>query len=155
MEIRDATPLDDEALARLFADYAQAFADDLGDQDVVGEGRVARDRYRQGALLVAEVKGVVAGCVAYEPWGNDAEGRPRARMKRMFVDPAFRGQGVGRALAEAILDRARANGSASMCLDTTASMQAATALYRRLGFTPFQPDYEAPCRDTVYLARDL
>lgn len=155
MEIRDAVPADDDALARLFADYAAAFAYDLGDQDVVGEGRVARDRYADGALLVAEVDGTVAGCVAYEPWGEDAEGRRRARMKRMVVDAGFRRQGIGGALAEAIMARARGDGNGTLCLDTTRSMQAATSLYLRLGFTPFDPDYEAPCRGTVYLAREL
>ncbi len=148
--LRPAAAGDDAAIARLFAEYHAAFAFELGEQDVAAEGHTARDYYAQGALLVAEVCGQVVGCVAYEPWGEG-----RARMKRMYVPPSQRGKGLGRALATAIMDRARANGYRTMVLDTTAAMAAATRLYESLGFAPFEPDYVAPCRGTVYLARQL
>ncbi len=148
--VRPAAPADDDRIADLFAEYQEAFAFDLGDQDVAAEGRQARTFYASGALLVADINGEVAGCVAYEPWGDG-----RARMKRMFVSPRHRGHGLGRALAMAIMDRARADGHAVMVLDTTAAMAAATELYRSLGFEEFEPDYVAPCRETVYLSRPL
>ncbi len=151
MHVRPAEPRDDDALAALFAQYQEEFRYELGDQDVAAEGRRARAYYEGGGVLVAEADGgAVLGCVAFEPWGEG-----RCRMKRMFVPPAGRGRGVGRALAEAVLDAARAAGFETMVLDTSKPMAAARALYRGLGFAPFAPDYEAPCREVEYLALRL
>lgn len=149
-QVRPATPADDAHLAGFFAAYHDEFREALGDQDVTGEGRQARGYYADGAVLVAQVGSDVVGCVAYQPWGEG-----RARMKRMYVLPARRGTGVGRLLAEAIVDAARRDGYRTMVLDTTEAMGAATALYRRLGFEPFEPDYVAPCVGTVYLSKRL
>jgi putative acetyltransferase len=150
VEIRKATAADDEAIAELFAGYAEAHAADLGNQDVVDEGRHARRKYAGGALMVAEDQGTILGVVAYEPWGA-----ARARMKRMYVPPANRGQGIGRKLADAILLRAARDGHTEMVLDTSGPMIAATALYEGMGFAEFKPDYEAPGADVVYLQRSL
>lgn len=158
--MREAGPSDDAALAAFFAAYHGEFRHELGEQDVTGEGRRARAYYAGGAVLVAVEGGEVVGCVAYEPWGKGRphlDGHPvrRARMKRMYVPPTHRGRGLGRVLAEAVMERARREGYDAMVLDTTGPMDAATRLYRDLGFTGFEPDYEAPCRGTLYLARAL
>ncbi len=146
MHIRPATPTDDAALATLFAAYAEEFGYELGDQDLVSEGQAARATYAAGALLVAAEDGGILGCVGYEPWGEG-----RARMKRMFVPGAHRGKGLGRALAHGIVGKARHDGYKEMVLDTSKPMAAATALYQSMGFEPFEPDYEAPCREVLYL----
>lgn len=148
--IRHAHQGDDIIVSALIADYAASFAYELGDQDVVGEGMRAREYYDAGALLVADRDGEVVGCVAYEPWGEG-----RCRMKRMYVPEDARGQGIGRRLAEAVMDEARKEGYKTMVLDTTQGMQAARKLYASLGFEEWSPDYEAPCRGTVYMRRDL
>ncbi len=151
MHVRPAEPRDDQVLADLFVEYGQAFAYEVGDQDLAVEGMRAREAYRSGALLVAEdAGGAVLGCVAFEPWGEG-----RARMKRMFVAPEHRGKGVGCVLAESIVAAARDAGHGVMVLDTSQSMKAARALYRGMGFAPFEADYEAPCRDVAYLALKL
>lgn len=150
MLIRPATAADDAALTALFAAYAEEHAYSLGDQDVVGEGLAARERYADGALLVADDGGDVVGCVAYEPWGEG-----RARMKRMFVPAEHRGKGLGRSLAYGIVGKARHDGYKEIVLDTSRPMEAATALYRSMGFEPFEPDYEAPCREVLYLRLGL
>ena len=149
MKVRRATPADDAAIADLFAVYAKEFAHNLGAQDVVGEGRHAREYYG-GNVFVADHGGRVLGCVAFEPWTP-----PRCRMKRMIVHPDGRGRGFGRMLAEAALQEATVAGYTEMCLDTTKPMVAATALYRSLGFEEFTADYEALCNDVFYLRRDL
>ncbi len=132
----------------MFRDYASEFAYELGAQDVVSEGREALEKYGSG-LLVADDGGVV-GCVAFEPWGEG-----RCRMKRMFVPEVHRGRGIGRRLAEAIMVHASAAGFREMVLDTSGPMVAATALYRSLGFEPFEPDYTAPCNEVLYFRRAL
>ena len=93
----------------------------------------------QGALLLAEVEGAVAGCVALRPLDGDA-----CEMKRLYARPAFRGCGVGRALTTAIMAEARRIGYARMRLDTLPVMTEAQALYQRLGFTEIPPLREHP-----------
>ena len=149
-EIRAAHANDDIAVSALIAESAAHFQHELGEQDVVGEGMRAREYYDKGGLFVADIGGSVVGCVAYEPWGEG-----RCRMKRMYVLEDARGQGIGRALADAVIEEARAQGYGVMVLDTTESMTAAQALYRKIGFKDWDPDYEAPCRDTVYMRMEL
>ena len=61
----------------------------------------------------------------------------------------------GRALAEAVVNGARDAGAKVMVLDTTQGMTEARGLYASMGFAEWEPDYEAPCRDTVYMRMDL
>jgi ribosomal protein S18 acetylase RimI-like enzyme len=55
-------------------------------------------------------------------------------MKRMFVDPQFRGKGIGRALATRLIEVAREAGYTRMRLETSRMQIAAQGLYRSLGF---------------------
>jgi len=63
-------------------------------------------------------------------------------MKRMFVYTQFHGKGVGRALAEALINEARALGYRTMRLDTSVRQSEAKSLYHRLGFQRIEPYYE-------------
>ncbi|HYC33116.1 MAG TPA: GNAT family N-acetyltransferase [Gemmatimonadales bacterium] len=92
-----------------------------------------------GALLLATVEGAPAGCVALRDLGGGV-----CEMKRMFVYPDRHGQGVGRALGEAVLNEARALGHHTMRLDTSIRQAEAIGLYRRLGFHDIEPYYELP-----------
>ena len=93
----------------------------------------------RGQLLLATVADQPAGCVALrEIDGTSCE------MKRMFVYPDRQGQGVGRALAEAVIRDARALGYQRMLLDTSIRQAEAQALYRRLGFRDIAPYYDLP-----------
>ncbi|HSJ32546.1 MAG TPA: GNAT family N-acetyltransferase [Longimicrobiales bacterium] len=92
-----------------------------------------------GQLLLATRDAEPAGCVALR--GID---RYTCEMKRMFVYPDMQGGGVGRALAEAVLEEARRLGYSSMVLDTSIRQEEAQRLYRRLGFQQTEPYYELP-----------
>jgi GNAT superfamily N-acetyltransferase len=93
----------------------------------------------RGRLLLATVADQPAGCVALRE--IDAT---QCEMKRMFVYPGRQGQGVGRALAEAVIRDARALGYERMLLDTSIRQAEAQALYRRLGFRDIAPYYDLP-----------
>ena len=84
-----------------------------------------------GVLLLATVSAKAAGCVGLRPF-------PRKRtceMKRLYVAPEFRGNELGGALIEAIVQAGRRLGYECMRLDThLATMGAAVKLYRRFGF---------------------
>jgi putative acetyltransferase len=93
-----------------------------------------------GTLIVAVVDGAPAGCVALRPESDDA-----AEMKRLYVRPAYRGLGLGRALAEAVMSAARSLGYFRIRLDTVApSMRSAVELYQAMGFQEIAPYTDNP-----------
>jgi ribosomal protein S18 acetylase RimI-like enzyme len=102
-------------------------------------------------LLACAAGGEAAGCVAlHRLEGSICE------MKRLYVRPAFRGQGVGRALADAVIAEARTIGYQRMRLDTVADkMQTAVAMYRALGFREIPSYRENPMPHTLYMELDL
>jgi putative acetyltransferase len=95
-----------------------------------------------------------AGCCALRPLDN-ADYPNAAEMKRLYVRPGFRGLGLGRHLAEAILDAARGAGYACVLLDTLDDMESARTLYEDLGFEEVPPYYHNPVAGSHYLKVDL
>jgi GNAT superfamily N-acetyltransferase len=80
-----------------------------------------------------------AGCVALRMVAPDT-----AEMKRLYVRPAHRGRGLGRALAERAIAAAREAGCARIVLDTLPQMREAQAMYAWLGFRPIGPYLREP-----------
>jgi GNAT superfamily N-acetyltransferase len=76
-------------------------------------------------------------------------------MKRLFVRPAFRGQRLGRWLAERAIQEARLVGYTTMRLDTLPRMQSAIRLYEALGFVRCAAYYDTPLPDTVFMELQL
>lgn len=91
----------------------------------------------KGSLLIAYRGGQPAGCVALHDLGDGI-----AEMKRMFVPPAFRGLGVGRALADRVMADAKAAGYRRMRLDTGKRQSEAIRLYEATGFRRIPPYYD-------------
>ncbi|GLZ14798.1 N-acetyltransferase [Actinomadura sp. NBRC 104425] len=107
------------------------------DSGYVPELRDARARAEDTELLVAELAGEVVGSVAYCPPGSRyaaLAGVDEAEFRMLAVVERARGRGVGRALVEACLDRARAAGLSGLRLVTQHNMPAAHRLYERMGF---------------------
>ncbi|MFO1027851.1 MAG: GNAT family N-acetyltransferase [Acetobacteraceae bacterium] len=142
------------AVRRLFQAYADSLGVDLGYQDFAAELATLPGKYAApgGALLLARMaQGEPAGCVALRPLPFDG----CCEMKRLYVAPAGRGSGVGRALAEAVVAAARQRGYREIRLDTLPFMQAAMALYESLGFVEIAPYYDTPIAGTRFLALPL
>ena len=87
-----------------------------------------------GRLALAMVEGQPAGCIALRRLNER-----RAEVKRLYVRPAFRGPGLGRALLEWVMAEARAAGYSEMVGDTMPVMRDALALYDRMGFERCEP----------------
>jgi ribosomal protein S18 acetylase RimI-like enzyme len=151
-----ASPSELEAVRAIFREYAQGLGVDLCFQDFETELATLPGEYTppRGALLLAKVDGKLAGCCGLRPM--DAADYPNAaEMKRLYVRPGFRGLGLGRRLAEAVLDAARQSGYSSVLLDTLDDMEAARALYEDLGFEEIPPYYHNPIPGAHYLKADV
>ena len=141
-----------EAVRVIFQEYADSLSVDLGFQDFEYELTSLPGDYQapRGALLLAWVDGDVAGCCALRPIDN-VDYVNAAEMKRLYVRKAFRRFGLGRMLAEAILDAARMGGYSTVLLDTLDDMEAARTLYEDLGFEEVPPYYHNPYAGAHYL----
>jgi putative acetyltransferase len=123
-------------VAQLFREYAAGLGFSLDFQDFEEELERLPGPYAppRGALLLAEVEGQAAGCVGLRPLDPDS-----CEMKRLYVRPVCRGRGVGRRLAERVIEEGRSKGYRRMRLDTVPTMTEAIALYRGLGFSEIPP----------------
>ena len=121
---------------KLFGDYASALGISLDFQGFDQKLANFPGDYSlpDGSLLMALWEGEVAGCVALRKFANGI-----CEMKRLYTKPQFRSLGIGRALCEAIIVRARRIGYERMRLDTLPSMETARELYASLGFTEIEP----------------
>jgi ribosomal protein S18 acetylase RimI-like enzyme len=153
LTVREIDPDKDMGTVRaLFTEYAESLGFDLCFQgfDRELEGLPGEYTPPRGRLLIAEEGGEAAGCVALRELGEGV-----CEMKRLYVRPGFRGRGTGRELSEEIVRIARREGYGKMRLDTLASMEAATALYRSMEFREIGPYRYNPLGDAVYMELDL
>jgi len=153
MEIRTAVSASDFVQAReLFREYAAALEMDLCFQNFSQELESLPSMYGPpgGRLLLACEAEHPAGCVGLRRI-QDAT----CEMKRLYVRPGFRRQGLGRALAWNIVQAAVELRYTRMRLDTLSSMEAAIALYESLGFARIPPYYHNPSAQAVFMERAL
>jgi putative acetyltransferase len=152
-EILRASTLEQVAASRaLFEEYAAWTGLDLSFQGFDAELATLPGVYAppRGRLLLAQSDNGFAGCIALRPLEAGT-----CEMKRLYVRPAFRGQGVAKRLTEQVLTEGRTIGYRKMKLDTLPFMEGAIGLYKALGFLPCAAYYPTPLTDTLFLERDL
>jgi len=137
--IRAATDADVATLRTLLREYADGLGVDLSFQDFDAELADPLGFYE--LVLVAR-----GGCVALRRVDGGT-----CEMKRLYVRPAARGTGLGRALAGAVIAHARARGYERILLDTLPSMAEARSLYASLGFRKTEAYRYNPLEGTTYL----
>ncbi len=150
--ITPTTPGELEATRSIFGEYAAQLGIDLCFQNFDAELANLPGEYAapQGILLLANVKGAIAGCCAMRPL-HGVDYSDACEMKRLYVREAFRRLGLGRHLTEAIVDAARVAGYHHLLLDTLSDMESARALYADLGFEAIPPYYHNPVAGAHYL----
>jgi GNAT superfamily N-acetyltransferase len=137
----------------LFLEYAQSLGVNLCFQNFEEELAGLPGLYAppDGRLLLAEYEGQLAGCVALHRWEAGV-----CEMKRLYLRPSFRGKGLGRVIAEAIIAEARNIGYQGMRLDTIEPiMKDAVEMYRKLGFREIGPYRPNPIAGAMYMELQL
>lgn len=108
-----------------------------------------------GALLLAWKDGRPVACVALHEVRSERPGRRVCEMKRLYALPEARGLGLGRALAERIIEEARRIGYDAMRLDTLPVMREAIALYAAMGFREIHAYRHNPVPGVLFLELEL
>lgn len=136
----------------IFLEYQSAIKTDLCFQNFEEELSSLPGKYSppQGRLYLAFMDNKLVGCVGLRFFKEN-----QCEMKRLYVRPEFRGQNLGRILAEKIIKDAQKIGYKQMLLDTLTTMTSAIKLYRSLGFKDYQPYCFNPICGAVYMCLDL
>ncbi len=145
----------DELIAQakeLFQEYAESLGFDLCFQNFNAEMDSFPKQYSPptGCLFLALSETQPIGCVGLRYFKKGI-----CEMKRLYVRPAFRGRGLGKDLANAVIRAAREIGYAVMKLDTLPSMSAAIGLYECFGFVETDAYRYNPIEGTKYMELDL
>jgi putative acetyltransferase len=144
VRVSDEAQLD--GVRTLLMEYASSLGFGLDFQSFDEELSSLPGRYAPpaGCILLAVREQQLAGCVALRRLDGSV-----CEMKRLYVRPSLRGLGIGRLLAEGVIQEARRRGYAKMRLDTVPAMWSAQALYESLGFY----EIEAYCHNPIPGAR--
>lgn len=142
-----------EEIRGLILEYAEMLGEDLTFQNFSEELEHLKEKYtgENGRLLAAvSADGQVVGCVAYR-----RHNARRCEIKRLYVNPQYRGSGIGDVLVAAVLELAEADGYTEMVRDTLKRLEGAVHLYRKYGFREISPYYDNPLDDVIYMKKDL
>lgn len=136
----------------LFEEYWASFGFTPCFQNFAAEVEGLPGKYRppKGRLAMAMIAGVPAGCVALRPIDQE-----RCEAKRLYVQPQFRGSGVGRALIDWVIAEARSAGYREMVGDTMPVMERALEMYARMGFERTGAYTDEPTPGAIYLRLKL
>jgi len=143
-----------DLIVRAYAEYGPG-ADAPPDltaafEEYAVEQRDVQSRMEDSIPIVAEIDGRLVGTVTFYPpkleGTGEGWGPMWAGIRLLGVDPDARGAGIGRALTEECVRRARALGAVEMGLHTTRLMEVARAMYERMGFSRF-PENDIPITD--------
>ncbi len=153
IRVRRATPGDAAAVARLLDDFQAEFHEPSPGAEQL-EGRYAdliRNREMTVLLVGAGPDGFAQ--LRYRPWVYSPGPNAHSHLEELYVVPARRGNGLGRALLEAAMDAAREEGATFMELGTSETDTAARGLYESAGFTNREGSSDGPVM--LFYERDL
>jgi GNAT superfamily N-acetyltransferase len=146
------TPRQWDEAQRLVREYAASLNVDLSFQNFDRELQHFTSEYAppSGAFILAEDADRYVACIGLRQFSAGI-----GEIKRLYVEPAARGLGLGRLLVERIIGVARHVGYGSLVLDTLPFMKEAQSLYVALGFKPTAPYRYNPVAGSAFLRLDL
>ncbi len=163
---RAVLPQDTQIVESLFSAYLEFLAERAPEHREAIDSKYPSDRIPDlvagflrentrptGDILIARLGGAPVGCAMMRQIEPGI-----VEVQRVFVAPAARGHGVGRALTLRLMEQARADGQQVMRLDTGAKLAEAIGLYRSLGFRErdaYHSDYAQLDGILVYFEADL
>jgi len=141
-----------EEVRQLFLEYAQSLDIDLCFQNFDSELETLPGKYGppDGALILALVDGIPAGCVALRKINENI-----CEMKRLYVRDKYRGLGIGKQLISKIIEKARELNYGFIRLDTLVTMKKALELYKAFGFYDIEPYVYNPYEGARYMELKL
>ena len=145
---RATSDADIEAVRKIFEAFIDFLPIDLGFQGIDEEMQAFPGFYQ--FMLIAKMNGKAVGAVALKEHDKQV-----CEMKRLYVLPEGRGTGAGQLLCERLLKDAEEAGYSTMLLDSLRRLEAAVALYKKLGFEETEPYNFNPEDDVVYMRRSL
>jgi ribosomal protein S18 acetylase RimI-like enzyme len=147
-----STPTDFEKDKQLFLQYIQSLDFALTFQDVDRELAEIATEYNTptGALLLALDDDKAIACAGVRRIDGAT-----AELKRMFVDPTYRGLQLGQQILQQALNEAKQLGYTLIRLDTVPNMQAAIKLYKAAGFYEIEPYRFNPMPGAIYMEKQL
>lgn len=137
---------------QLFLDYASSLGFSLCFQNFEKELACLPGEYAPpfGCLFLAEVNSKLIGCVGLRKINDNT-----CEMKRLYIEPDYRGRGISKLLVETLISKARELGYTKMRLDTINTMNEAIALYRSFGFIETEPYRYNPIEGVLFMELDL
>ena len=137
---------------KLFNEYAHSLNISLDFQNFEAELKTLQTMYGSptGSLLLVYDNDVAIACAAYRKIGEGI-----CELKRMYIQPAYRGRGIGKNLLKQLCDKAKINGYHKMQLDTLDSMLPAIGLYKSNQFYEIPAYYHNPLEGVVYMEKKL
>jgi GNAT superfamily N-acetyltransferase len=123
-----------ELVRELFAEYGRSIGVEIDESNP-----------QYSLILVATDGAEAGGCAAMREIATGV-----AELKRLYVREPYRGTGLGRRLAEAVIAEARVRGYHVVRLDTLPSMRAAIGMYESLGFRPIPAYHNTPLPGMMY-----
>lgn len=148
-----------ETIRELFTEYTRmlvenepAFQTYLDLQDYAAELADLTKKYGlpHGRLYIAWCDDQPVGCIGLRRLDDET-----CELKRLYVRPAYRGQGIAGQMMQRILSDARAIGYTAMQLDTEPFLRSALKMYRGLGFYEIPRYNDSPLDTTIFLRLEL
>jgi ribosomal protein S18 acetylase RimI-like enzyme len=133
VEIRRADAADAAEIARLLRDFNTEFGEPTPDAATLAERSRRLLEAGEMTVLLAGAGPDGLALLRFRPalWAEGLE----CYLQELYVVPALRGRGIGRAMLTATIELAREGGAAGVDLNTGETDTAARALYERMGFT--------------------
>ena len=158
IEILPAYELRDEIIP-LFSEYTEyliegdaVFAEYLRQQKFDRELEDLTEKYGKpwGRLYLVRCDGEAAGCVALRKIDDVS-----CELKRLYIKPQFRGNGISKKLVQRIISDAKEIGYEYILLDTLPFLKSAIHLYRSVGFYEIEKFNDSPMQGSLYMRYDL